>query len=167
MLLPCGLQNFGNTCYMNATLQCLKVVPELRGALREYVTVVTLYQVALSDIHQHDPFTLKFTIVAAISLLHLALESLSQLFHVSRSILLMPNYLYRVPALYFMHTSALKVLYSEMDRNQSNVPLLIFSFMNVSTSINNPYYYGVFLSNFCPLRETFNPNNNYHSWYMW
>ncbi len=50
MLLPCGLQNFGNTCYMNATLQCLKVVPELRGALREYVIVVTLYQVAVGDV---------------------------------------------------------------------------------------------------------------------
>uniref|UniRef100_A0A3Q1ISD3 Ubiquitin carboxyl-terminal hydrolase n=1 Tax=Anabas testudineus TaxID=64144 RepID=A0A3Q1ISD3_ANATE len=36
MELPCGLTNLGNTCYMNATVQCLRSVPELRSALRRY-----------------------------------------------------------------------------------------------------------------------------------
>ena len=31
--LPAGLTNLGNTCYLNATVQCLRTVPELRNAL--------------------------------------------------------------------------------------------------------------------------------------
>lgn len=34
--LPAGLTNLGNTCYLNATVQCLKTVPELRNALKNF-----------------------------------------------------------------------------------------------------------------------------------
>lgn len=34
--LPAGLINLGNTCYLNATVQCLKTVPELREALKNF-----------------------------------------------------------------------------------------------------------------------------------
>jgi len=40
--LPAGLSNLGNTCYLNATVQCLKTVPEFRDVLSSYYGHLTL-----------------------------------------------------------------------------------------------------------------------------
>ena len=36
IVIPAGLENLGNTCYMNSVMQCLKRVNELRESLKDY-----------------------------------------------------------------------------------------------------------------------------------
>ena len=49
---PLGLNNLGNTCYLNATVQCLKAIPELEEALRDYTQNPSTTSMGLPDIVQ-------------------------------------------------------------------------------------------------------------------
>lgn len=56
MNLPAGLTNLGNTCYMSATVQCLKVVPELLTALKRFDANLSLLS-TLTQQPDHESVT--------------------------------------------------------------------------------------------------------------
>ncbi|KAF5301645.1 hypothetical protein FQA39_LY10692 [Lamprigera yunnana] len=79
--LPPGLHNINNTCYMNATVQCLRTVPELREALKTFK----------GDIQRDDTSAIAQSITAALRDLYSSMDqgltippfSLLQMLHIA------------------------------------------------------------------------------------
>ncbi|XP_013781694.1 ubiquitin carboxyl-terminal hydrolase 14-like [Limulus polyphemus] len=79
--LPAGLTNLGNTCYMNATVQCLRTVPELRDVLRNFQGGITLagsmvpsqsITAALRDLYESMDKTATIPPIILLQVLHMA-----------------------------------------------------------------------------------------------
>ncbi|XP_076367953.1 ubiquitin specific protease 14 isoform X2 [Tachypleus tridentatus] len=79
--LPAGLTNLGNTCYMNATVQCLRTVPELRDVLRNFQGGITLagsmvpsqsITAALRDLYDSMDKTATIPPIILLQVLHMA-----------------------------------------------------------------------------------------------
>uniref|UniRef100_A0A8C0YP46 Ubiquitin carboxyl-terminal hydrolase n=2 Tax=Cyprinus carpio TaxID=7962 RepID=A0A8C0YP46_CYPCA len=75
MELPCGLTNLGNTCYMNATVQCLRSVPELKDALRRYSSVIS----TMRDLYESmDKTSSSIPPIILLQFLHLAFPQFAE-----------------------------------------------------------------------------------------
>ncbi|CAG2119555.1 unnamed protein product, partial [Medioppia subpectinata] len=80
--LPAGLTNLGNTCYMNATVQCLRTVPELIECLKNYSGRLTITDgsleasqsltIALRDLYEAMDKSAKIAPLILLQVLHMA-----------------------------------------------------------------------------------------------
>jgi ubiquitin carboxyl-terminal hydrolase 14 len=81
--LPAGLTNLGNTCYMNATVQCLKSVHELRESLKDFKNEMSLASAqsitfALKGVFEQMDKNTTVTPVLLLQTLHMAFPNFAQ-----------------------------------------------------------------------------------------
>lgn len=81
--LPAGLTNLGNTCYMNATIQCLRSVPELRESLKEFTDEVSFASpqsitFALKNVFDQMEKAPTVTPILLLQTLHMAFPNFAQ-----------------------------------------------------------------------------------------
>jgi ubiquitin carboxyl-terminal hydrolase 14 len=81
--LPAGLTNLGNTCYMNATVQCLRSVPELRESLKEFNDEVSFASpqsitFALKNVFEQMEKNATVTPIMLLQTLHMAFPNFAQ-----------------------------------------------------------------------------------------
>lgn len=77
--LPAGLSNLGNTCYLNAVIQCIRTVTELRESLEKYTGSLSLSEldgphnltVAIRDVMQMMDREAVVTPILLVQVLHM------------------------------------------------------------------------------------------------
>lgn len=81
--LPAGLVNLGNTCYLNATVQCLRTVPELRDSLKKITGSLSLIRdnslepaqnisIALRDVYEGMDVKSSIAPLMLVQMMHMA-----------------------------------------------------------------------------------------------
>lgn len=156
MELPCGLTNLGNTCYMNATVQCLRSVPELKTALRRCVFLDTFGADCFLSVRSWDNslslqrwLLCECSLTATSLLFDLPLGILvpcdlqEQMHHhsISQQVLAVANlkciHLLRLDAFELIEllfaSSALRDLYETMEKTSSSLPpIILLQFLHMA-----------------------------------
>ena len=86
MTLPAGLTNMGNTCYMNATIQCIRNMTSIREVIQPIQTINTNSSILLTNafkntLNQLDASTTAVTPIVFVQLLRAHFPQFAQMIH--------------------------------------------------------------------------------------
>ena len=84
--LPAGLTNMGNTCYMNATIQCIRNMTSIREVIQPIQTINTNSSILLTNafkntLNQLDASTTAVTPIVFVQLLRAHFPQFAQMTH--------------------------------------------------------------------------------------